>query len=253
MNDAQTAGDAAPLELRIDAKTFLSADGTPVEVVRNLKLRLEAGSFGALIGPSGCGKTTILRIAAGLDRDFVGELHTPGSGRLGMVFQEPRLLPWRTVEQNIRLALPAGEAAVDLTEMVAILGLGDHLARYPGELSLGLARRAAIARAFAARPDFLLLDEPFVSLDEATAARLRGELVALTTRTKVTTLLVTHDLAEAIQLADRLFFLSDRPTRVIAEKALPPPRGTRSPEVIAANGEELRATLAQAAAEAGSG
>ena len=253
MNDAQTAGDAAPLELRIDAKTFLSADGTPVEVVRNLKLRLEAGSFGALIGPSGCGKTTILRIAAGLDRDFVGELHTPGSGRLGMVFQEPRLLPWRTVEQNIRLALPAGEAAVDLTEMVAILGLGDHLARYPGELSLGLARRAAIARAFAARPDFLLLDEPFVSLDEATAARLRGELVALTTRTEVTTLLVTHDLAEAIQLADRLFFLSDRPTRVIAEKALPPPRGTRSPEVIAAIGEELRAVLAQATTETGGG
>ena len=251
MNDAQTAGDAAPLELRIDAKTFLSAEGTPVEVVRNLKLRLEAGSFGALIGPSGCGKTTILRIAAGLDRDFVGELHTPGSGRLGMVFQEPRLLPWRTVEQNIRLALPAGEAAVDLTEMVAILGLGDHLARYPGELSLGLARRAAIARAFAARPDFLLLDEPFVSLDEATAARLRGELVALTTRTEVTTLLVTHDLAEAIQLADRLFFLSDRPTRVIAEKALSPPRGTRSPEIIAAIGEELRATLAQVTAEAG--
>jgi len=252
LNDAQTAGDAAPLELRIDAKTFLSADGTPVEVVRNLKLRLEAGSFGALIGPSGCGKTTILRIAAGLDRDFVGELHTPGSGRLGMVFQEPRLLPWRTVEQNIRLALPAGEAAVDLTEMVAIIGLGDHLARYPGELSLGLARRAAIARAFAARPDFLLLDEPFVSLDEATAARLRSELVALTTRTKVTTLLVTHDLAEAIQLADRLFFLSDRPTRVIAEKALPP-RGTRSPEVIAAIGEELRAVLAQATTETGGG
>ena len=251
MNDAQTAGDAAPLELRIDAKTFLSADGTPVEVVRNLRLRLEAGSFGALIGPSGCGKTTILRIAAGLDRDFAGALRTPGSGRLGMVFQEPRLLPWRTVEQNIRLALPAGEAAVDLTDMVGILGLGDHLARYPGELSLGLARRAAIARAFAARPDFLLLDEPFVSLDEATASRLRSELVALTTRTKVTTLFVTHDLAEAIQLADRLFFLSERPTRIIVEKALPPPRGTRSPDVIAAIGDEMRAVLAQVTTEAG--
>jgi NitT/TauT family transport system ATP-binding protein len=251
LNDAQTAGDAAPLELRIDAKTFLSADGTPVEVVRNLRLRLEAGSFGALIGPSGCGKTTILRIAAGLDRDFAGELRTPGSGRLGMVFQEPRLLPWRTVEQNIRLALPAGEAAVDLTDMVGILGLGDHLARYPGELSLGLARRAAIARAFAARPDFLLLDEPFVSLDEATASRLRSELVALTTRTKVTTLFVTHDLAEAIQLADRLFFLSERPTRIIVEKALPPPRGTRSPDVIAAIGDEMRAVLAQVTTEAG--
>jgi NitT/TauT family transport system ATP-binding protein len=168
-----------------------------------------------------------------------------------MVFQEPRLLPWRTVEQNIRLALPAGEAAVDLTDMVGILGLGDHLARYPGELSLGLARRAAIARAFAARPDFLLLDEPFVSLDEATASRLRSELVALTTRTKVTTLFVTHDLAEAIQLADRLFFLSERPTRIIVEKALPPPRGTRSPDVIAAIGDEMRAVLAQVTTEAG--
>ena len=251
MNDAQTAGDAAPLELRIDAKTFLSADGTPVEVVRNLRLRLEAGSFGALIGPSGCGKTTILRIAAGLDRDFAGELRTPGAGRLGMVFQEPRLLPWRTVEQNIRLVLPAREAAADLTEMIDILGLGGHLARYPGELSLGLARRAAIARAFAARPDFLLLDEPFVSLDEATASRLRSELVALTTRTKVTTLFVTHDLSEAIQLADRLFFLSERPTRIIAEKTLPPPRGTRSKDVIAAIGDEMRAVLAEAAAEAG--
>ena len=98
-----------------------------------------------------------------------------------------------------------------------MLGLGAHLARYPGELSMGLARRTAIARAFAARPDFLLLDEPFVSIDEAVAARLRNELVALTMRTKVTTLFVTHDLAEAIQLADRLFFLSDRPARIIVE------------------------------------
>src|SRR5260370_26481185 len=105
LNDAHSAGDAAPLELRIDAKTYLSADGTRVEVVRDLKLRLEAGSFGALIGPSGCGKTTILRIAAGLDADFRGQILTPGAGRLGMVFQEPRLLPWRTVEDTVRLAL----------------------------------------------------------------------------------------------------------------------------------------------------
>ncbi|THD54235.1 MAG: ABC transporter ATP-binding protein [Bradyrhizobium sp.] len=232
----------------MDAKAFLSADGTPVEVVRGFKLRLEAGSFGALIGPSGCGKTTILRIAAGLDPDFRGELHTPGSGRLGIVFQEPRLLPWRTVEQNIRLALPAHAADADLTDLVAILGLGAHLARYPGELSLGLARRTAIARAFAVGPDYLLLDEPFVSLDEAVAARLRDELVALTTRTKVTTLFVTHDLDEAIQLSDRLFFLSDRPTRIIVERSLPPPRGTRSRDVIASLGDEMRGLVAQATA-----
>jgi ABC-type nitrate/sulfonate/bicarbonate transport system ATPase subunit len=249
LNDVQSAGDAAPLELRIDAKIFLSADGTPVEAVRGLNLRLEAGSFGALIGPSGCGKTTILRIAAGLDRDFRGRLQTPGSGRLGMVFQEPRLLPWRTVEQNIQIAMPAREAAADLSALVEILGLGSHLARYPGELSLGLARRAAIARAFAVRPDFLLLDEPFVSLDEATAARLRDELLALTSRTKVTTLFVTHDLAEAIQLADRLFFLSDRPARIILERSLPPPRGARSRDVISSISDEMRTLVAQPATD----
>jgi NitT/TauT family transport system ATP-binding protein len=234
-----------PLELRIDAKRYLLADGTPMEVIRDLALRLEAGSFGALIGPSGCGKTTILKIAAGLDPDFQGERHTPGAARLGMVFQEPRLLPWRTVEQNIRLALPADQVDADLSDLIEILGLGLHLARYPAELSLGLARRAAIARAFAVRPDFLLLDEPFVSLDEAVATRLRGELLALTTQAKVTTLFVTHDLEEAIQLADRLVFLSDRPTHVILEKVLPPPRGQRSTEAIASIGREMRALLAQ--------
>jgi NitT/TauT family transport system ATP-binding protein len=247
LKDVRTAGDAALLELCIDSKTFLSADGTPVEVVRGLKLRLEAGAFGALIGPSGCGKTTILKIAAGLDPDFRGEISTSGAGRLGIVFQEPRLLPWRTVEQNIRLALPAEENTADLTELVEILGLSSHLARYPGELSLGLARRAAIARAFAVQPDFLLLDEPFVSLDETVAARLRDELVALTTRTKVTTLFVTHDLDEAIQLSDHLFFLSDRPTRIIAEKSLPPPRGKRSQDAIASIGDEMRLLVSQAA------
>jgi NitT/TauT family transport system ATP-binding protein len=252
LNDVQSAGEAAPLELRIDAKSYLSADGARVEVIRGIKLRLEAGSFGALIGPSGCGKTTILRIAAGLDPDFSGDIGKPGKGRLGIVFQEPRLLPWRTVEENIRLALPAHEAAVDLSDLVEILGLGAHLTRYPGELSLGLARRTAIARAFAIQPDFLLLDEPFVSLDEAVATRLRDELVALTTRTKVTTLFVTHDLDEAIQLADRLFFLSDRPARIILEKSLPPPRGERGKDVIAAIGDEMRRLVAQAMADAAS-
>src|ERR1700719_272173 len=232
LNDEQTDGGAGPLELRIDAKTFVSAEGTPVEIVRGLNLRLEAGGFGAMIGPSGCGKTTILHIAAGLDPNFTGERRVPGA-RLGIVFQEPRLLPWRTVAENIRIVLPAHESLDDLADLIETLGLGSHLAHFPGELSLGLARRVAIARAFAVRPDFLLLDEPFVSLDEAVATRLRDELVALTTRSKITTLFVTHDLAEAVQLADRLFFLSDRPTHIILEKALPPPRGARSQGMIA--------------------
>jgi ABC-type nitrate/sulfonate/bicarbonate transport system ATPase subunit len=250
LNDAPIAGDAAPLELRIDAKSYRSADGTPIEVISHFELRLEAGSFGALIGPSGCGKTTILKIAAGLDADFSGSRRAPGAGRLGFVFQEPRLLPWRTVEQNIRLALPADQADVDLTDLIGTLGLDQHLVRYPGELSLGLARRAAIARAFAIRPDFLLLDEPFVSLDEAVAARLREELLALTTRTKVTTLFVTHDLEDAVELADRLFFLSERPTRIILEQTLSTPRGGRSEELVASISAELRSRVAQSRANA---
>jgi ABC-type nitrate/sulfonate/bicarbonate transport system ATPase subunit len=253
LNDAQIAGDVNPLELRIEAKSFLSADGVPVEVIRNLELRLDAGSFGALIGPSGCGKTTILKIAAGLDPDFQGQLRTPGAGRLGIVFQEPRLLPWRTVEDNIRLALAADRANADLADLFEILGLGSHLSRYPGELSLGLARRTAIARAFAVGPDFLLLDEPFVSLDEATAERLREELLALTARAKATTLLVTHDVTEAVQMADRLFFLSDRPARVVLEKTLPPPRGGRSKDLVASICDEMRARAARAMIEAGTG
>ena len=249
MNDAQTAGDAGPLELRIDAKNYRLADGTSLEVVRGLKLHLDAGSFGALIGPSGCGKTTILKIAAGLDSDFRGAVQPPGGGHLGMVFQEPRLLPWRTVEDNIRLVLPTHEAKADLCDLFEILGLSSHLAQYPTELSLGLARRVAIARAFAIRPDFLLLDEPFVSLDEAVADRLRDELIALTMRANVTTLFVTHDLAEAIRLADRLFFLADRPTHIILERELPSPRGSRSKELVAAIGDEMRGQLARAAAK----
>jgi NitT/TauT family transport system ATP-binding protein len=228
------------LDLRIDAKAYVSADGARTEVVRGFALKLSAGEFGALIGPSGCGKTTILRIAAGLDKDFVGDRRALGVRRLGIVFQEPRLLPWRTVAENIRLVLPPGEATADLGPLIATLGLGAHMSRYPGELSLGLARRAAIARAFAVRPDFLLLDEPFVSLDPAVAARLRSELAALTQREKVTTLLVTHNLDEAVQLADSLFFLSNPPARVIAEIRPQPPRGARSEEAIARIVEEVR-------------
>jgi ABC-type nitrate/sulfonate/bicarbonate transport system ATPase subunit len=238
LNDEQTDGGAGPLELRIDAKTYVSAEGTPVEIVRGLNLRLEAGGFGAMIGPSGCGKTTILHIAAGLDPNFTGERRVPGA-RLGIVFQEPRLLPWRTVAENIRLVLPAHESLDDLADLIETLGLGSHLAHFPGELSLGLARRVAIARAFAVRPDFLLLDEPFVSLDEAVAARLREEVAVLTERHRMTTLLVTHDLRDAVQLADRLFFLSARPASIVSEIALPPPRGMRSKQVIDRVLEEL--------------
>jgi NitT/TauT family transport system ATP-binding protein len=242
LKDEPNAG-ADALELRIDSKTYLSADGNPVEVIRGLTLRLAAGSFGALMGPSGCGKTTLLRIAAGLDSDFVGSRCVSPSQRLGIVFQEPRLLPWRTVEENIRLVLPAADAATDLGPLINTLGLASHMAHYPGELSLGLARRAAIARAFAVRPTLLLLDEPFVSLDEATAVRLREELAALTRRERITTLCVTHDLDEAIGLADYLFVLSHRPAAVVFERHLSSPGTPRTKAEISSIRRELRDAL----------
>jgi ABC-type nitrate/sulfonate/bicarbonate transport system ATPase subunit len=187
----------------------------------------------ALVGPSGCGKTTLLRIIAGLDRDYVGSVGLPEGYRIGMVFQEPRLLPWRTVEANVRLAAPEATDPV-LDALFETLGLAAHRGHYPGELSLGLARRVALARAFAVAPDLLVLDEPFVSLDAALAERLRAELVELVTRRPVTTLLVTHDVEEAIGLADRLLVLSASPARIVATVPVAHPRGKHSAEEIAA-------------------
>jgi len=164
----------------------------------------------------------------------------PDPCRLGMVFQEPRLLPWRTVEANVRLAAPqASDGVVDA--LFQTLGLAAHRGHYPGELSLGLARRVALARAFAVAPDLLVLDEPFVSLDAAMAERLRAELVELVGRRPVTTLLVTHDVEEAIGLADRLLVLSASPACIVATVPIAHPRGNHSAEEIAA----IKAALAR--------
>jgi ABC-type nitrate/sulfonate/bicarbonate transport system ATPase subunit len=192
----------------------------------------------ALVGPSGCGKTTLLRIIAGLDSDFEGSVALPAHGMLGMVFQEPRLLPWRTVEQNVRLAAPQATDAA-LGTLFQALGLTAHRDHFPGELSLGLARRVALARAFAVEPDLLLLDEPFVSLDDALAARLRDELADLVNRRPITTLLVTHNVEEAIGLADRLLLLSLSPARVLADVPVTRPRTPRTPPELAAMREEI--------------
>jgi NitT/TauT family transport system ATP-binding protein len=227
------AGVLARLEVAIRQKAYSAATGGTLRVIDGLSFSLGKGEVGALVGPSGCGKTTLLRIIAGLDADYEGEVHLPDHGRLGMVFQEPRLLPWRTLEQNVRLAAPQ-VTDDELTTLFAALGLTAHRQHYPGELSLGLARRVALARAFAVNPDLLLLDEPFVSLDDALATRLRDELAELVTRRPVTTLLVTHNVEEAIALADRLFLLSPSPTRVTAELPIPNPRSKRTPEELAA-------------------
>ena len=220
------------LEVAIKHKSYSAATGGSLQIISGLTLSLRNGEVGALVGPSGCGKTTLLRIIAGLDRNFEGTVQLPDHGRLGVVFQEPRLLPWRTLEQNVRLAAPEVTDAT-LDALFGALGLASHRHHYPGELSLGLARRVALARAFAVDPDLLLLDEPFVSLDDALALRLRDELIDLVNRRPVTTLLVTHNLDEAIALADRVFLLTASPARVVAEIPIENPRTHRSPEEIA--------------------
>ena len=223
------------LKVRIDSKAFRSADGAATEVLHGLAFELQPQTFTCLIGPSGCGKTTTLRILLGLDRDFAGSIELPSPAlRMAAVFQEPRLLPWRTVEQNVRLALPPetdprGRAA-DLDALFAILGLQELRGRYPAELSLGLARRVALARAFAVMPDVLLLDEPFVSLDEHTADRLRALLLELWQRHSTTVLMVTHNVREAARLADRLLLMNGQPARIVGDVPVPLARDARDGE-----------------------
>jgi NitT/TauT family transport system ATP-binding protein len=218
--------------VRVARKAYHAASGARLEVLRDIAFTLRQGEVVAIVGPSGCGKTTMLRIIAGLDRDYDGAIARPPDGKLGMVFQEPRLLPWRSVEDNVRLVAPEIEAH-ELAALFDVLGLVGHRAHYPGELSLGLARRVALARAFAVKPELLLLDEPFVSLDQALAARLRDELVMLVDRHAVITLLVTHDIEEAAALADRLILLSARPARMLADMPIATPRRSRSAADIA--------------------
>ena len=223
-------GDAEALAVRIDRK-----DHGPVRVLEGLAFALSRGAFTCLIGPSGCGKTTTLRILMGLEHDWEGAIDPAfASARLAAAFQEPRLLPWRTVAQNVALALGARAEGGAVEGALASVGLGGLGDRFPSQLSLGQARRAALARAFAVRPELLMLDEPFVSLDEATAQRLRALLIELWERDPVTVLMVTHNVAEAVRLADRIVLLSERPARVAGEVAVDIPRPERTPEAVTA-------------------
>ena len=235
------------LSVDIESKVYRAATGGAVEALRGLAFTLEGGTVGALVGPSGSGKTTLLRIVTGLDRDYAGTVALPAHGRLGMVFQEPRLLPWRTVEDNVRLGAPEA-AAADLDALFAALGLDRHRRHFPGELSLGQARRVALARALAVKPDLLVLDEPFVSLDAALAQRLQNQVAAAVTADGITTLLVTHSLEEAIALADRVFVLSGGPARVVAEVPVARPRAAHTDEEVVAVRGEIAAALAAASA-----
>ena len=227
-------GAAAPLEVRIAEKTFISAHGVPVTALRDLCFDVRQSEFACLLGPSGCGKTTTLRILLGLDKDFTGSFQLPegGTKRIAAVFQEPTLLPWRTVEQNVRLALPGDLRGKDLDWLFDSLGLAGMRSLYPLELSLGLARRVAIARAFAVEPAVLFLDEPFVSLDARAAERLRHLLLSVWSARPTTALMVTHNLHEALMLSDRIIVLSPRPGHLLGLFDVRLPRQYRNAQVM---------------------
>jgi NitT/TauT family transport system ATP-binding protein len=230
------------LDVSVARKALRTASGQSRVVLHDVAFSLRQGEICALLGPSGCGKTMLLRLISGLDTDFEGRIVLPSPHRIGMVFQEPKLLPWRSVGQNLRLVGSSSEN--DLAEIAAALRLSDHLDHFPGELSLGLARRVAIARAFAVKPDLLLLDEPFVSLDAALAAQLRDELLALVLKRKATTLIVTHAVEEAISLADRIIVLSAAPGRIVADRTIETPRGAMTEARAVKMKEEIRSLMA---------
>jgi ABC-type nitrate/sulfonate/bicarbonate transport system ATPase subunit len=218
-----------------------------VTALRNLRARFEASEFCVITGPSGCGKTTLLNIVAGLDRDFSGTLIFEPAvkpPRIGYVFQNPRLLPWRTVRQNIALALARDGDQEALDDLLGEIGLADAADVYPARLSGGMARRAALARAFAVKPDLLLMDEPFLSLDAAAADRLRALLLRLVAARPATVVFVTHDLTEAVELADRILVLSAAPGRVVGEMPIALPREQRRERACLA---ALRSELARLA------
>jgi NitT/TauT family transport system ATP-binding protein len=230
-----------------DIEKWFPTPGGRLQALAGITLSAPGRTLTAIVGPSGCGKSTLLHIAAGLDTQYSGEVILPaGVGRQGLayVFQAPRLLPWLTAAQNVSFVLEergqsgqsglsgrdAADAARRTLGMVGLAGFED---RFPGQLSGGMQQRVALARALATEPAVLLMDEPFGSLDEITARRLRAELLRLHEASPHTVLFVTHNVTEAAFLADRVVVMSARPGRIIAEVPvnLPHPRDYDDPAV----------------------
>ena len=216
--------------------SFPTRDGGSLPVLAEVDLAVPAGGIVALIGPNGCGKSTLLRVIAGLLSPSSGEARLDGvritepDPRIGLVFQEPRLLPWRSAADNITYPLeladwPAARRATRLTALIEMVDLDPAATTArPSELSGGMRQRVALARALALEPEVLLLDEPFSALDALTRERFDLELLRLWDRAAPTIVLVTHSIAEAILVADRVVVLSPRPGRVVADITVDLPR-----------------------------
>ncbi len=222
------------IQINIDSKTYPAIGQAGHHLaIADFKLSLKSGEFVCLVGPSGCGKTTLLNIIADLDNDYEGEIFVGqehSSPKIGYIFQNPRLLPWRTVRENIELILDSNQSPTVIDPLLEVMQLTQAQHVYPERLSVGMSRRVSIIRAFAVDPDVLLMDEPFVSLDAPTARQVRELLLKLWQERPHTVLFVTHDLREAITMADRLIFLSAAPMSVISEITVPIPRSERHNE-----------------------
>ncbi len=217
--------------------SFAAPDGSRRPVLEGIDLEIRRGEFVAIVGPSGCGKTTLLNLVAGLVRAEVGivQVHggrpKVGDPEVGYLFARDALLPWRTVLGNAELALEiAGVAKTErrrrAEELLASVGLADSANAYPAQLSQGMRQRVAIARTLATRPDLLMLDEPFSALDAQTKLLLQDTFSQLWAGLGATVVLITHDLSEAISLADRVVLMTARPGRIkrVFEVDLPRPR-----------------------------
>jgi NitT/TauT family transport system ATP-binding protein len=228
--------------------------------LEGLSLSVAAGSIVAVVGPNGSGKSTLLRLIAGLLPVDAGEVLIDGvpvdgpDPRVGLVFQEPRLLPWRTLVENVSLPLelagwPEPRRLERGRALLSQVRLDGFERAYPAQLSGGMAQRAGIGRALALDPGVLLLDEPFGALDALTRERMNQELLSLWDRTRATVLLVTHSIAEAVFVADRVLVLSPRPGHVVADVPVELAR-PRSPSAIDAAAFSRAAEQVRAALEA---